>query len=245
MKKLLLSLSLLGLFSSLSAQMNVIITDSTGNVVTGTTVNYTIPCSVLDTRYWHITNAGGSQINIKVKKTILTLNDPGSTVYFCTDVNCYSPAQTMSLQVAIAGSGGTELLTTDHYPNGVAGITTVRYSIINQANLNDSAYFMISYTAVCSAGINSPSIIKASFSNPAPNPASSFFSVNYKLGSANADGAKLVIYNMLGAIVMDARIEETEGVMKMDVSSLEQGIYFCALEADGKMLATRRLVVTH
>ena len=245
MKKLLLSLSLVGLFGSLSAQMNIVITDSSGTVVTGTTVNYTIPCNLLDTRTWHITNAGGNQINIKVKKTILTLNDPGATVYFCTDINCYSPSQTLSLTVAVAGSGGTELLTTDHYPNGVAGITLVRYTVINQANLNDTAYFLINYTSVCPGGINAPAIVKPTVSNPAPNPASTFFSINYKLGSANPVGAKMVIYNMLGDRVMETIVEENEGTIKMDVSSLEQGIYFCNLESDGRMLSTRRLVVTH
>ena len=55
----------------------------------------------------------------------------------------------------------------------------------------------------------------------------------------------MVIYNMLGDRVMETVVEENEGTIKMDVSSLEQGIYFCNLESDGKMLSTRRLVVTH
>ncbi|MCX6310376.1 MAG: T9SS type A sorting domain-containing protein [Bacteroidetes bacterium] len=246
MKKLLLALSLFGLFGSVSAQMNIVITDSSGAVVTGSTVNYTIPCNLLDTRIWHITNAGGNQITIKVKKTILTLNDPGATVYFCTDINCYSPSQTLSLAVAVAGSGGSELLTTDHFPNNIAGVTLVRYTVINQANLSDSAYFLINYTSVCSpGGINSPSIVKPTVSNPAPNPASSYFTVNYKLGSTNPAGAKMVIYNMLGDRVMETIVEENEGTIKMDVSNLEQGIYFCNLESEGRMLSTRRLVVTH
>lgn len=245
MKKLLLSLSLLGLFGSASAQMTMVLTDSAGNVVTnGSTVNFTVSCSALDTRFWHFTNAGGSQINVKVKKTTMVLNDPGATVYFCTGTNCYSPAQTLSLNVALAGSGGTELLTTDHYPNSVAGVTTVRYTIVNQANVLDTAYFIINYTAVCSpGGINSASIVKPSISNPAPNPASSVFAINYKFGSTTNAGAKMVIYNMLGARVMETEVEGLEGTLKMDVSRLDQGVYFCSLESDGKTLATRRLVV--
>ncbi|HET6993115.1 MAG TPA: T9SS type A sorting domain-containing protein, partial [Bacteroidia bacterium] len=137
-------------------------------------------------------------------------------------------------------------LTTDFNPNNVAGVTTVRYTVINQANMNDTAWFMITYNVSCSpAGIVSHINEKPSVSNPAPNPASSVFAINYKLGSANPQGAKMVIYNMLGDRVMETSVEEIEGTVKMDISSLDQGVYFCSLESDGKTLATRRLVVAH
>lgn len=247
MKKLILSLSVLGLFATVAnAQMNVTITDSIGTTtVTGQTLNYTVPSTSVDTKYWHINNLGSSVLNVKVKKTIMVLNDAGATVYFCTDANCYSPAQTMSLNVALAANTGTSLLTTDFNPNGVQGTTTVRYTIINQANTSDTAYFVINYTINNPAGINTPTLVKASVSNPSPNPASSFVNMNYKMGSYSVENTKLVVYNMLGVRVMETRIDEIEGTVRMDVSNLDQGIYFCSLESDGKTLSTKRLVVTH
>src|ERR1700751_4802384 len=134
MKKLLLSLSVFGFFATANAQMNVTITDSLGNAVTGTTVNYTVPATSVDTRYWHINNMGSSALTVKVKKTVIVLNDAGATVYFCTDANCYSPAQNLSLNVSLPASTGTSLLTTDFNPNSVQGTTIVRYTVINQAN---------------------------------------------------------------------------------------------------------------
>jgi hypothetical protein len=50
---------------------------------------------------------------------------------------------------------------------------------------------------------------------------------------------------MLGASVLESEVTETEGTVRMDVSTLDQGVYFCSLIADGKTLATRRLVVSH
>jgi hypothetical protein len=50
---------------------------------------------------------------------------------------------------------------------------------------------------------------------------------------------------MLGERVKETTIEEMEGVVKMDVSTLGQGVYFCSLESEGKTLTTRRLVVAH
>jgi len=245
MKKLLLSLSVFGFFATANAQMNVTITDSLGNAVTGTTVNYTVPAANVDTRYWHINNMGSSALTVKVKKTVTVLNDAGATVYFCTDANCYSPAQSLSLNVSLSASTGTSLLTTDFNPNSVQGTTIVRYTIINQANPSDTAYYLINYTINNPAGINTSVIIKPSVSNPSPNPASSYFSMNYKMGNASTENSKLVIYNMLGVRVMETRVEEIEGTIRVDVSNLDQGIYFCSLESDGKTLTTKRLVVTH
>jgi hypothetical protein len=244
MKKLLLTIAVAVSSSfALSAQANYTITDSLGNDLVGTTVSYNVASSQLDSRGFTVTNMNSTQVNIKVQKTIIVLNDPGSTVYFCTGSNCYSPSQTLSLTVPMTAAG-TMALTCDHFPNNMTGVTQVRYTVINQANANDTASFTINYTSV-PTGIATHTAVKPSISNPSPNPASSMFSINYKMGTSNPAGAKMVVYNMLGDRVMETIVEETEGVVKMDVSSLEQGIYFCSLESDGKTFATRRLVVTH
>ncbi len=243
MKKHLLFVAIAALSSvALSAQINYPITDSVSASVTSTTVNYNVLASATDTRHFTVTNATANTVTVKVKKTIYFLNDPGSTVYFCTGANCYSPSQTLSLAVVLAPNG-TCALTCDHYPNNMAGVTQVRYTVINQANTTDTTYFIINYTASLT-GVATHSLVKPSLSNPAPNPASSSFTMNYKMGSTNPQDSKMVIYNMLGDRVMETSVEESEGALRMDVSSLEQGVYFCSLESDGKIVATRRLVVT-
>ncbi|CAN5863564.1 hypothetical protein BH11BAC7_BH11BAC7_21720 [soil metagenome] len=243
MKKQLLTIAL-GTFLSLAASaQNYSIIDSLGNDLSGTTVSYNVANNALDSKIFTVNNLTGNTVTVKVKKTTVYLNDPGSTVYFCTGTNCYSPTQTLSLNVTMNG-GGNVVLTCDHFPNNTAGITQVRYTVINQSNANDTASFTINYNAL-PTGIATHTLVKSSISNPAPNPASAMFSVNYNMGSANPKGAKMVVYNLLGDRVMESAVEEMEGVVKMDVSSLDQGVYFCSLESDGKILSTRRLVVTH
>lgn len=244
MKKYLLTLALGAFISfSASAQSYSVVEDSTTTDVVGTTINYTVANNLLDTRIFTVNNLTGSQVTVKIKKTTIYLNDPGSTIYFCTGSNCYSPTQTLSLNV-IMPAGGNVLLTCDHFPNNMPGLSQVRYTIINQANANDTASFSITYNAL-PTGIATHTIVKPSISNPAPNPASAMFSVNYKMGSTNMESAKMVVYNMLGERVMESAVEGSEGVMKMDVSTLGQGVYFCSLESDGKILTTKRLVVAH
>ncbi len=244
MKKHVLTIAL-GILTSLvvSAQASFSIADSVGNNLAGTTVNYNVASSQLDTKVYTINNLTGSAVTVKVKKTTIYMNDPGSTVYFCTGSNCYSPSQTLSLTEPMSASGNL-LLTCDHFPNNQIGATQVRYTVINQANTSDTVYFIINYNSVPTA-ILTHSSVKPSISNPAPNPASATFSINYKMGTTNPQNAKMVIYNMLGERVMETAVEEMEGVVKMDVTTLGQGVYFCSLEADGKTVTTRRLVVAH
>lgn len=243
MKTRLLAIALGALTSLAAAAQNYSVIDSVSNNLVGTSVTYNVDASLLDSKIYTVHNLSANQVTVKVKKTTVYLNDPGSTVYFCTGANCYSPTQTMSLNVTVA-AGGTFMLTCDHFPNNVAGATQVRYTVINQSNASDTASFIINYNAV-PTGIATHTFVKPSISNPAPNPASSMFSISYKMGTTTPQDAKMVVYNMLGDRVMETSVETMEGVVKMDVSSLGQGVYFCSLESDGKTLTTRRLVVAH
>jgi len=246
MKKQLLTLALFAVSAIASAQSSFTITDSNSDDVTGQTVNYWIPASASDSRIFTVTNISESNLVIKVRKTILQYNDPGATAWFCTDQNCYAPTAVLSGPVTMAMNGGHFDLSVDFNPNNVPGVAQVRYSIIDQANPADSATLVIVYNISSGpAGIATVSQEKASISNPAPNPASSVFAMDYKLGSAYNGNAKLIVYNMLGDKVSEEIISAPEGVVKMDVSALDNGVYFCSLEADGKALATHRLVVSH
>lgn len=241
MKKTLLALAFAG-FSVAAFAQNYTVIDATSTDVIGTTQYYYVPNGTTDTRIYTVNNVSNSTKSLKVRKTILLLNDAGSSAYFCTGTNCYSPTDVLSYTVTTP-AGGNFNLTTDYY-SSVSGVSQVRYTVFDINNTADSSTFIINYDN-SPAGINANVAVKASVSSPMPNPASSVFNMNYKLGSENPNGAKLVIYNMLGANVMQADITSAEGTVRMDVSSLEQGVYFCSLVADGKTVATRRLVVSH
>lgn len=245
MKKHLLVAAFAAITTLASAQSFSIVDGAIGSL-NGGTFNYWVSTSVTDTRIATVTNTSAANLNVKVRKSILQLNDAGATVWFCTDQNCYAPSTALSSQFTMGASGGLFDLTYDFNPNNATGVTQVRYSVINQANPADSAWFIVVYNLSNSpTGVVNANVGKPSVSNPMPNPASSVFSMNYKLGSAASSNAKVVVYNMLGSVVMENPVNDSEGVVKMDVSTLDQGIYFCTLESDGKALATRRLVVSH
>jgi Secretion system C-terminal sorting domain len=246
MKKQLLVFALAAVSSLLSAQApSFVIYDENGTAVQGTTQTYWVPSSVTDVRHYASININSSSLSVKVRKTVLQINDAGATTWFCTDQLCYAPTTIITPTAMTVGAGSQFDLSIDFNPNGVTGVTQVRYSIINQANTADSTWFIVVYNiAAGPAGVNPAVIVKPSVSNPSPNPASSVFNMSYKLGTGNTQ-AKMVVYNMLGESVMVETITDAEGTIRMDVSTLDQGVYFCSLEADGKTLLSRRLVVTH
>jgi hypothetical protein len=244
MKKFLLAISVLIAGGSLSAQ-SFTITDETPATVTGGSVYYWVPQDYLEVKHFTVSNTSAGPINVKVRRTIMQLNTPTADTYFCTDINCYNSSTNMSLQFSVASNGSFDL-GSYYFADSVSGMGHVRYSVINQSNMSDSATIDVYYNAVPGpAAVKENVFVKSSISNPAPNPASGLFSINYKMGSTNPVDAKMVVYNMLGEKVMETRVEDVEGAVKMDVSTLGQGVYFCSLENDGKLLATRRLVVTH
>lgn len=248
MKKQILVAAFAAITSLVSAQSSFTFTDNTLGIMNGGTYNFWVSSSVTDSRIYSVSNISASNINVKVRKSVLQINDAGATTWFCTDQNCYAPSTVLSSTTTMGASGGSFDLTIDFNPNAVVGtgVAQVRYSVINQSNPADSAWFVITYNVSNSpTGVVSTVNTKPSVSNPMPNPASTVFSMNYKLGSAGIANSKIVVYNMLGAVVMENQVTETEGVVKMDVSTLDQGIYFCTLESDGKAVATRRLVVSH
>lgn len=246
MKKLLLASVSTLMFAGLSAQSSFTIMDANQNpVANGSTLIYFVDQATgIETHDYVVTNTNPNAVTAKVRKAIQS-QQSGQTFYFCTDLNCYAPTTNLSGNVSMTGSGGDFDLITDFTPNATTGISVVRYSVFNVNVASDSAYFFIEYH-VSPTGIANHSMVKANIGTPNPNPASSAFNLSYNLGSSFGKGeAKMVVYNMLGAMVISETLVDAEGNVRMDVSTLEAGVYFTSLEVDGKQVATKRLVVTH
>jgi hypothetical protein len=245
MKKLLLA-SVSALFAAgLSAQSLSVTHDTQGGIANGSTLVYYVDqATSLETHDFDVHNTSGANITCKVRKAVQSQASANSLFYFCTDQLCYAPSTVVSGNVTV-NSGAEFLLVTDFTPDNTPGISVVRYSVWNTANPADSVYFFIEYH-VSPTGIAAHQNVKASIGSPMPNPASAVFNMNYNLGSSYGQGnAKMVIYNMLGEAVKTEAISEAEGTFRMDVSTLDNGVYFTSLEVDGKQLSTKRLVVSH
>ncbi|MCD4832855.1 MAG: T9SS type A sorting domain-containing protein [Bacteroidales bacterium] len=76
-----------------------------------------------------------------------------------------------------------------------------------------------------------------------PNPASSYLFIEYDIIFVKE--AKLQIYNSIGAIVYTKTLKEKQDNIKISVSDYKNGLYFCSLQIDGKLLNTRKILINH
>ncbi|MCU0432045.1 MAG: T9SS type A sorting domain-containing protein [Bacteroidia bacterium] len=224
--------------------------ESGGTVANGSTITYWIPAlngsgPWLDVRHFTVSNISNMTKTFKVRKMNITLANVAAQTTFCTDMNCYGPGQMLSYNIPMNSNASFDL-SLDYNTGSVTGVTRVSYTIYDINNVNDSLMLTLEYNVANGpASVANNTLVKPSVSNPQPNPASEMFAINYKMGSTPPADAKLVVYNMLGAVVLESEITSAEGTIRMDVSTLPTGVYFCTLTNNGRQLATKRLAVTH
>ncbi|MDA3954621.1 MAG: T9SS type A sorting domain-containing protein [Bacteroidales bacterium] len=76
-----------------------------------------------------------------------------------------------------------------------------------------------------------------------PNPATDHFFIEYDIIFVKE--AKLQIYNTIGAVVYTRILDERQDNIKISVSDYKNGLYFCSLKIDGKLLKTRKILINH
>jgi type IX secretion system substrate protein len=76
-----------------------------------------------------------------------------------------------------------------------------------------------------------------------PNPASDHVFIDYEIIFVKE--AKLQIYNSIGAVVFSKELKDKHDKIKVLVSDFKNGLYFCSLQIDGKLLNTRKIIINH
>lgn len=244
MKKQLLLVAFAALGLSASAQtLQLQDVQTTQPVPNGSTISYTYTDSTTYfDNHFDVINPTSTNMNVYVRKIVL-YSPPNTNTTYCTNTLCYAPTTTLSTSTApVPANNGTMDLKVEYKPaTSNPATTAVRYSIWDATNPSDSIYFIVVYNGVTS--VPHLNLNQVTLSAPAPNPAVSTFSMQYQLG-AKTSNAQVVIYNMLGEKIKETPLTEEDGSVKIDVSTMQQGIYFCSLTIDGKAVATRRVIVT-
>jgi hypothetical protein len=241
-KRLLFVLISLFFFASAYAQ-SLSLSWTGGPIANGQ--NITIVGDTAGTVYSYVDcqNTSAATLTVKVKKKHITIV-PGSENSFCW-VTCYLPSVYVSAySVDIAADSIAHDFSGEYKAKGNIGMTTVMYTFYDEANESDSAWLFINYD--CTLG---SSVLEAKpegrveFSNAYPNPANNQTSFTYTLPSTE-ESARLVIRDMVGNIVSNIKLEST-GTLKVETSSLSDGVYFYSLMLDEQPYFTKKLVVKH
>jgi hypothetical protein len=245
MKKLLLSALSILAAGLMFAQSTIKVIDSNGNDISGTTLHVwadsnsaTIEAPV-DVMYTGTSGYIMAHAKRKVNYTIA-----GSNNYFCWTY-CYAPPVSQSPQPDSLYSGIPYTKFHGYFaPNGKSGAASITYTFFQATDSTNSAEITIIYHSDVT-GIGNVAVTGENKIAPAsPNPANSSTVINYSLKSNVQDG-KLVVYNMLGTLVKEVKLEEQQGTVRLNVAELTAGVYFYSLVADNKVITTRKLVVSH
>lgn len=76
-----------------------------------------------------------------------------------------------------------------------------------------------------------------------PNPTSNYLFIDYDI--IYIKEAKLQIYNSIGAVIYSKLLEDKQDNIKIPVSDYKNGLYFCSLQIDGKLINTKKFLVNH
>ena len=246
MKKLILFFAL-AVCAKANAQTASVASDDTGyQLLQNDVIHYWIPATngpyqYHDERYFTVNLNNTAADSFQIRRTILAHADTGADVYFCTDFECTGATDDVCRPFFVQPSARISLQL--HYKtNSVPGLTTVLYSIYNLNNQNDSFYFTVNYHVTTGAvGIAELSSSNA-LSVPLPNPASLNFALQYNTG--NTAGV-LNMYNAIGELVSSTTLSNTQGIHVTETAALPEGIYFCTLVSDDRILGTQRIVIVH
>lgn len=200
---------------------------------------------------FEIHNNNTNQVTVKVKRYLVALTS-GHEIYYCFGANCYSydPAPlyipTQSSNVAAGGTlpngQGTFGLKTDFDDYGFVGMSKVMYVLYDVNNTADSVALEITYD-VSAVGLTKIDAKNFNLSNPMPNPATNNTTLKYNFASTPKTSS-IKVFNMIGVLVKEIKVEGVEGKTQIDVSTLSDGVYFYSLYINNKAVSTKRLIVS-
>ncbi|NOU45757.1 MAG: T9SS type A sorting domain-containing protein [Bacteroidales bacterium] len=243
MKKIILSLSFL-LFTVLAFSQPLILIHDDVELTNDAIVQIdsTLGGSGMAVVHILVKNNSSQEMFVKVRRTVID-TIPGSMNYFCWAGQCFSPDvydSPSSEQIAEGATTGPDRFYADYYSGEQFGTTTMRYTFYNEFNPTDTASVIVNFNYGY-ASINDL-LAKSKISNAYPNPASSKVSFNYDLPSQVND-ASVKLYNIVGQEVKSENLLGNSGRLEMQLSNLNEGVYFMTLYLNKEAAKTSRIIV--
>lgn len=248
MKKILLT-SLIALGFGSQAQNSIQLFDyiATSSITPGSTVNLTVPANSNKKFKIDVKNISASTKSFHVKRYDAILN-PGADAYFCFAGTCYGNTTTLTPtaltltanQSSSQVPGSFNMLETDLDEPATIGLSSIKYTVFNAANPNDSVQITLRYN---SAGVG----FKNNTTNLNdfgiyPNPSST--NATIKIVSDKSMNGSIEIINSLGALVSKSNLTVNDGtnILSIPVQDYSKGIYFVTVTLDNSKL-TKKLIV--
>ena len=112
----------------------------------------------------------------------------------------------------------------------------------DSGSLHDSACVTIKYTSY-PVGVRETISSQGFLSSVFPNPADAKTCFTYSVPSGLQ--RMIIIRNLIGATMQTEQLSSDAGKLTISTANLNDGIYFCSLMVDGKIIQTKKLIVKH
>ena len=199
-----------------------------------------------------IKNISAASKTYRIRKTLISTPAACATpneIHFCDANICYPSVTNLSILNIVLnagelnGSGNVYGLLMDMDPGTCLGTYMVRYCAFDVNNPTDSVPFTITYI-VTPTGINTVGAKQFGTGNISPNPVSALATLKYDFATL-PENASLKVYNTIGSLVKEIKLEGQEGKASIDLTNLSDGIYVYSLHVNDKIISTKKLIVAH
>ncbi len=244
MKHILLFFSLVAGIFHFGFSQGLVLKDADGNDITNATltVHGSPSASYLKAKVF-LYNDGEEAIEVwarKIEQEVLpnTFNT-FCWADFCFDVDVVESPSGLSL------AAGATTIDTDfygqYYPDGQSGTTIVNYEFFSRNESFETVGVTVTYTADAT-GTSGPRLSQARIADPRPNPARDFTIFDYQL-PPDVRSARLVVRNLTGSVVMETSLDPSGSRLRLETSSLNNGIFLYSFVVNEQVILTKKLVV--
>jgi len=184
-------------------------------------------------------------VSYRVGKTVLE-SEEGQDFYFKFGGVEYSADENTSNASGVAIEAGQVLEGENGFiamfdANSIDGnefLPKVKYKFFNRVAGNDADYVTLVYNP---SGVGFSEIDSYEISDPYPNPATDYFSVNHKIQDFQT--AEMKLYNSVGQLILIHPVQKGSQKSVIYTSGLSEGVYYLNIEVNGQALGSEKVII--
>ncbi len=205
-------------------------------------LNYTGPNNTNLSAHAEIVNINATETYDVVVENYNPVLVPGHATYFCW-VICYDTTVFLSPDFITLGPGASTTSFVNYVvPSSISGHDEITYRFYDKHGNSDTVYVTFTYDFT-TVGILEMTTSKNLLSIKGPNPANTHTEISYVL-SGQKD-ARIIVTNMLGSKVKEINLSGNQNTLTVPVKDLLSGVYVYSLVVDGKVMSSKKLIVSH
>lgn len=231
-------------FAQLKAASSFEFTDAPQSTILAATTDDTEIVHLL-----HIKNNSSTTKTVRVRREIKELA-PNHKNLLCFANLCMASTQDLSITTDLKAGEVTSSINAlnPKIENifGNPGTSRVVYVVYDEQNPSDQISIEFTYVVSPTTDVELPFDLAPIniLSNAFPSPAYDVTRIDYNIAQ-HYNNASITLYNLIGNPLQTFRIDMPKGNVVVQTASLPPGVYFYSIVADGKKLATKKLVVKH